>query len=67
MSEKKKAAKPAEAKKANAAVYTREKLLTFEKYANWRDLLSALLVDGETYTVDQVDGLIAKFMKGKVR
>lgn len=32
-----------------------------------RDLLEALLKDGESYTHDQVRNLIDDFMKGKVR
>lgn len=31
------------------------------------DLIGALLEDGKTYTLNEVDALIEKFMKGKVR
>ncbi len=49
-------------------VFTKQKILTFKRYANRRDLLSVLLKDGEEYTTDQVDGLIENFMKkGKVK
>ena len=34
---------------------------------NSKDLISALLNDGETYTLEQVDKLIADYKKGKVR
>ncbi len=43
--------------------HTKAKLLTFKRYAGRRDLLSALLKDGERYTTEQVDGLISDFMK----
>lgn len=50
-----------------AAVFGKKKILTLKRYAGRRDLLSVLLKDGETYTLDQVDGLIEKFMmKDKV-
>lgn len=48
-------------------VFTKQKVLTFKRYANRRDLLSVLLKDGEIYTLDQVDGLIQNFMKGKAK
>ena len=44
-------------------VYDKAKLLTLDRYANRRDLLSALLEDGKEYTKDQVDGLIKDFME----
>lgn len=48
-------------------VYPKHQLLTFQRYAARRDLLEALLKDGERYTHDQVQNLIDDFMKGKVR
>lgn len=48
-------------------VFTKNTILHSAKYANRRDLLSALLQDGQTYTMNQVDALITDFMKkGKV-
>ncbi len=49
------------------AVYSKEKLLTMQRYVLRQDLLSALLEDGERYTIVQADGLIDAFMKGKVK
>lgn len=60
-------------KKAPAAersaepVFRKEKILTFQRYNSRADLLSVLLEDGKTYTLHQVDDLIANFMKGKVK
>ena len=48
-------------------VFPKERVLTFKRYANRRDLLSILLKDGQEYTHDQVQNLIDNFMKGKVK
>ena len=42
-------------------VFPKEKVLTFKRYADRRDLLSVLLEDGKEYTHDQIDGLIKDF------
>lgn len=48
-------------------VFTKRNLLTFERYAKRRDLLSVLLQDGKEYTTEQVDSLLQDFFKkGKV-
>ena len=51
----------------NLPKFTKESILKFERYRERRDLLHALLVDGERYTTKEVDALIAKFMKGRVK
>lgn len=51
---------------SNVPVFTKRNILTFQRYAKRRDLLSVLLEDGKEYTHDQIDGLIKDFMKGKV-
>lgn len=48
-------------------LFSKNQVLTFDRYANRRDLLSALLKDEKKYTIDQVDKLIQNFMKGKVK
>lgn len=50
----------------SAAVFTKAQLIASAKYASRKDLIGALLDDNKTYTCEQVDGLIKKFMKGKV-
>lgn len=50
-----------------AVLFSKNQVLTFDRYANRRDLLSALLKDEKKYTIDQVDKLIQNFMKGKVK
>ena len=60
---------PAEAVQGKAPpTFSKSHILTFKRYANRRDLLTQLLEDGKTYTLDQIDSLIQNFMKkGKVK
>ncbi len=53
---------------AGAATMTFQKsgILASKKYANRRDILSVLLEDNKDYTLEEVDTLLEKFMKGKV-
>lgn len=46
--------------------YTKEDLLNSKRYRHRRDLLDAILENGKTYTIQEVDNKIDKFMKGKV-
>lgn len=48
-------------------LFTKEQILASKKYSNRRDVLGAILVDSKTYTLEQVDSLLEKFMKGKVK
>lgn len=54
-------------KAAPEAVYTRKQVMSSQRYANRRDLVSVLLENGKTYTLTEVDALINKFMKGAVK
>lgn len=47
-------------------LFTKEQILASNKYAHRRDALGAILVDGNTYTIEQVETLLEDFMKGKV-
>lgn len=49
-----------------AVKYTKEQLIRSARYMKRRDLLSALLEDGERYTFNEVDAMLDKYMKGKV-
>ena len=60
-------AKEAAPSVSNAPFFPKERILTFQRYVNRRDLLSILLKDGQEYTHDQVQNLIDNFMKGKVK
>lgn len=48
-------------------LFTKEQILVSKRYSNRRDALGAILTDGERYTLEQVDSLLEKFMKGKVK
>lgn len=47
--------------------FTKEQLLSSEKYAGRRDALTAILEDGKTYTTAEADQLLDKFMKTEVK
>lgn len=46
--------------------FDKQQILTSKRYRNKRDLVDALLDDNEKYTLETVDKLLDKFMKGKV-
>ena len=45
--------------------FSKEKLLTFRRFADRRDLLCVLLEDGAYYTIKQVEKMINDFMRGR--
>ena len=47
--------------------FTREQVLTSARYKSRKDLVAALLDDGRTYTIAEVDQMISRFMKGQVK
>jgi len=47
--------------------FSKAKILTFNRYAKNVDALNALLEDDKKYTLSEVDKLISKFMKGRVK
>lgn len=53
-------------KEAAAPTFSREQLLQSKKYAQQKDLLNALLKADHDYTLQEVDTMIANFLKGKV-
>lgn len=46
--------------------YPKEQILRAARYAKRRDLLQVLLENNKTYTFEDVDDRIQKFLKGKV-
>lgn len=46
--------------------FSREQIVASERYRGQRDLVSALLSEGERYTRETVDGLIRRYQEGKV-
>lgn len=47
--------------------FTKQQILEAKKYANRKDLVGALLEEGETYSLSEVDAAISDFMKRKVK
>ena len=60
MEEKKKAA-------PEKARFSKEQLITSKRFANRRDALCVVLKGEKMYTIEEAEGLLDKFMKGKVR
>ena len=55
-----------EVKQEAVLAYSKEQIIASKKYENRRDVLGVILIDGEKYTLEKVDSLLDKFMKGKV-
>ncbi len=78
MAVKKKQAEPAEAEKAaesdentetaikEPALFHKDQLMGAKRYHEDRDLVGALLADGEKYSLEAVDKKIEEYKKGKV-
>ncbi len=64
MAAEKKTENNSESKTKNT--YTKDQILTSEKYAKRRDLVNALLEDDKEYIIMDVDAMMEKFLKGKV-
>lgn len=47
--------------------FSKEAILRSQKYRNYRDLLSVVLEKSKAYTYTEIDSVIEKFQKGKVR
>lgn len=47
--------------------FSKEQILSSKRFRHRRDMLTAILDDGEQYTLADVDELIEKYMKGKVK
>lgn len=47
--------------------FSKEQLIKSSKFKHNRDLVSVLLEDEKRYSIDDVEKLIEKYMKGKVK
>lgn len=47
--------------------FRKEQIAASKKYESRKDLINALLTDGETYTLEDVDEKIEKYLKGRVK
>lgn len=48
-------------------LFTKEQILASDKYANKKDVCNTVIPDNFHGTLNEVDVLIEKFMKGKVK
>ncbi len=48
-------------------MFSKEQILASARFANRRDLVDALLDENKSYTIETVDNLVEKYMKGKVK
>ncbi len=46
--------------------YLKNELLKSNKFSNKVDILNVILKDDKTYSIEEVNSLIYKFLKGKV-
>lgn len=51
---------------SSGAGYTLDQLKASERYCSQKDILDALLDRDKPYSLQEVDGIIEKFMKGRV-
>lgn len=47
--------------------FGKEQIIVSGRYRKQRDLVEALLTDGEMYTIAAVDSMIEKYRKGQVK
>ena len=59
--------KKSAASAATEPKFTKESLLNSKRFCNECDLVSVLLEDGKEYTISEVESMITKYMKGKVK
>lgn len=52
--------------KAKEPTFTKEALVKSERYKDKRDLVNALLEDGQRYTLELVDKIIDEYMNKEV-
>ena len=48
-------------------MFSKKQVLASTRFANRRDLVDALLDEKKSYTMETVDDLIQKYMKGQVK
>ena len=47
--------------------FSKDQLIRSERFREYRDILSAVLLDSKMYTVDEAETAVKKFLKGKVK
>lgn len=54
-------------KKESVNTFTKEQIVNAKRYRQDIDIVNALLDDGKTYTLAEVDNIIERFKKGSVK
>ena len=67
MAESKKIKQPPKKEEAAAVEFTKQKIISSKKYQPNRDVLTAILKDGETYTHEKVCEILNKFYEKEVK
>lgn len=57
----------AEGVKTADVMFSKEQLLSSERFRNRRDILNALLKEDSLCTVEQAENIIENYLKGKVK
>lgn len=57
----------AEKKETAEVKFTKSQLIKSKKFAGKADVLNALLSDDEFYTIGNAEGIVEKYLKGKVK
>ncbi len=52
--------------KNSVSKYTKDQLLNSKKWRGYRDLINALFDDNKSYSAAEIQGIIDKYLKGKV-
>lgn len=60
-------AKEREEAGAQESVFSKEQILQASRFSEHIDIIDALLENDRQYTISQVEDIVSKFLKGKVR
>lgn len=67
MAERKTTAGTGEKSKQTEPRFSKEQIFASDRFANRRDLVDALLDENKSYTLNTVDEIIQKYLKGQVK
>lgn len=67
MSKEKAVTKSAAESELNEPKFSKEQIVASKRYLKNVDFLNGNLIDGQEYSLDEVDALIDEFMKGQVK
>lgn len=56
-----------ETKNSEIPTFSKEQIISCKRYSDRKDLVNVLVEGSKLYSFDEVDNLINKFLKGKVK